>query len=195
MNARKNSAGRRGPFFGPVLILALSAAAAAEDFGPPFPAVAPPDFASARQADGPADGEAFGHVPAAEAGLTPSDSLDDLRGRIEALERQNEELLRRLDRDGGPPSGVEAGSGGLDASSDASAVSSTPSGASGTAKVDAGDGWYPIGSDLEMTGSWNNGLEFATRNKDFRVHVGGRIQFDTIFWDGSDAFVGTGPPF
>jgi phosphate-selective porin OprO/OprP len=29
-----------------------------------------------------------------------------------------------------------------------------------------------------MTGSWNNGLEFISKNKDFRVHVGGRVQFD-----------------
>lgn len=38
---------------------------------------------------------------------------------------------------------------------------------------------HVVGSDLGMTASWNNGLEVATKNKDFRVHVGGRYQFDT----------------
>jgi hypothetical protein len=33
--------------------------------------------------------------------------------------------------------------------------------------------------DLTMTGAWNNGLEFTTKNKEFRVHVGGRYQFDS----------------
>jgi phosphate-selective porin OprO/OprP len=37
---------------------------------------------------------------------------------------------------------------------------------------------YEIGSDLSMTASWANGLELRTKNKDFRVHIGGRTQFD-----------------
>lgn len=41
----------------------------------------------------------------------------------------------------------------------------------------AADG-HEVGSDLKMSTSWNNGLELATKNKDFRVHIGGRTQFD-----------------
>lgn len=36
-----------------------------------------------------------------------------------------------------------------------------------------------VGKDLSMTSSWNNGFEVATKDKAFRVHVGGRYQFDT----------------
>lgn len=35
-----------------------------------------------------------------------------------------------------------------------------------------------VGSDLSMSATWNNGLELSTKNKDFRVHVGGRTQLD-----------------
>jgi phosphate-selective porin OprO/OprP len=33
-------------------------------------------------------------------------------------------------------------------------------------------------NDLGMSASWNHGLELTTADKDFRVHVGGRTQFD-----------------
>lgn len=37
---------------------------------------------------------------------------------------------------------------------------------------------YVVGSDLSMSATWNNGLELSSKNKDFRVHVGGRTQLD-----------------
>ncbi len=37
---------------------------------------------------------------------------------------------------------------------------------------------YEVGTDLNMTAKWNNGLELTSKHKDFRVHVGGRTQFD-----------------
>lgn len=37
-------------------------------------------------------------------------------------------------------------------------------------------------ADREIVAIWNNGVEFATRNKDFRFHVGGRFQFDSGFY-------------
>lgn len=46
--------------------------------------------------------------------------------------------------------------------------------------------WHEVGSDLGMTASWNNGLELATKNKDFRVHVGGRTQFDAAWFSVAD---------
>ncbi len=39
-----------------------------------------------------------------------------------------------------------------------------------------------------MTGRWNHGLEFASPDGDFRLHVGGRYQFDTA-WFGVDQAV------
>ncbi|MFO1062369.1 MAG: porin [Pirellulales bacterium] len=42
--------------------------------------------------------------------------------------------------------------------------------------------------DLSMTGKWNNGLEWATKDKDFKVHVGGRYQMDNS-WFSADQSV------
>ena len=50
------------------------------------------------------------------------------------------------------------------------------------AKELAAEEGYIVGSDLAMTGAWNNGLELATKNKDFRIHVGGRYQLDTSWY-------------
>ncbi len=52
------------------------------------------------------------------------------------------------------------------------------------AKVEETDG-HVVGSDLGMTASWNHGLELSTKAKDFRVHVGGRTQFD-VGWFSAD---------
>ena len=42
---------------------------------------------------------------------------------------------------------------------------------------------HEVGSDLNMTAKWNNGLELSTKNKDFRIHIGGRTQYDgAAFW-------------
>ena len=37
--------------------------------------------------------------------------------------------------------------------------------------------------DLAMTAKWNDGLELQSKNKHFRTHVGGRVQFDTAWFD------------
>lgn len=39
----------------------------------------------------------------------------------------------------------------------------------------------------EMHAHWHNGLEIETHDKEFRVHVGGRVQFDGTWFDGDDA--------
>lgn len=36
-----------------------------------------------------------------------------------------------------------------------------------------------VGADVSMKPVWNNGLEFVSPNREFRVHVGGRAQVDT----------------
>ncbi len=46
--------------------------------------------------------------------------------------------------------------------------------------------WYEVGTDFGMTAKWNHGLEVQSKNKDFKVHVGGRTQFDTSFFSGDD---------
>ncbi len=49
---------------------------------------------------------------------------------------------------------------------------------------------YEVGSDKAMTVKWNHGLEAESKNKDFRIHVGGRTQVDTSWYSG-DASVQT----
>lgn len=54
-----------------------------------------------------------------------------------------------------------------------------------------------VGSDLDMKLRWNHGLWAETGDKAFRIHIGGRTQFDTVWMDASDAVMfgprGTGP--
>ena len=46
---------------------------------------------------------------------------------------------------------------------------------------------YEVGSDLDMRASWHHGLEVESKNKDFRIHVGGRTQADTTWFSGDDS--------
>jgi phosphate-selective porin OprO/OprP len=130
----------------------------------------------------------------------PAGELADLRSRIEALERENQRLsqtfVERL-----PPAGTTvepAGSGYVSSTpqfgfgSDDERVRSiveqylqerTPQMVSAEstapADVDAAAAGTEVGQDLTMSARWNNGLELATKDKAFRVHVGGRWQMDT----------------
>jgi len=109
----------------------------------------------------------------------------DLRDRVEELERHNRALLRALQR-----SGVldEADDNATDQeqadlfheiAAEKTGASDQPAASPGKAEAKAPvDEWYEVGSDLSMSAAWNNGLELTTKNKDFRVHIGGRTQFD-----------------
>lgn len=46
--------------------------------------------------------------------------------------------------------------------------------------------WYRVGTDTKLTAHWKHGLELESANKDFKVHVGGRTQFDTSFFSGDN---------
>ncbi len=46
---------------------------------------------------------------------------------------------------------------------------------------------YVVGSDLAMTANWNNGIELASKNKDFKFHVGGRYQLDNGWISAADS--------
>lgn len=41
-------------------------------------------------------------------------------------------------------------------------------------------------ADLSMSAKWNKGLELTDKNKDFRIHIGGRTQFDTSWLSAED---------
>jgi phosphate-selective porin OprO/OprP len=43
-----------------------------------------------------------------------------------------------------------------------------------------------VGDDKSMSAKWNNGLEVQSKNKEFKIHVGGRTQFDTSFFQDDD---------
>ena len=129
----------------------------------------------------------------------PADPLADLRSRIEALERENQQLqqslIERL-----PPASADVeptGSGYVNIepqfgqAADETRVRGiierylqerTPEmvSAEGAApdEADAATAATEVGSDLTMSARWNNGLELATKDKAFRVHVGGRWQLD-----------------
>jgi phosphate-selective porin OprO/OprP len=44
-----------------------------------------------------------------------------------------------------------------------------------------------VGTDKSLRAFWNHGLELESPNKDFRVHVGGRTQFDNSFFANDSA--------
>jgi len=126
-----------------------------------------------------------GPAMAAEDEEQPSAALRELEERIERMEQQNQELLRlieqaRNDRAGGQaaaPFGVddETAEGPFQR---AGMQTSRPV----TAPAEGGDDWYEVGSDLQMTVRWNNGVEIESKHHDFKLHVGGRTQFDVAFF-------------
>ena len=133
-------------------------------------------------------------------GQEPNLSLSDLESRIESLERQNqqlrESLLDRLpstDRETTTPTettSVLMNSPNLDLTrfselmeayraEEAAKFGNVGAGESGKEATGGTGGGHEVGSDLSMTASWKDGLELSTKNKDFRVHVGGRTQIDS----------------
>lgn len=48
---------------------------------------------------------------------------------------------------------------------------------------------YRVGSDLAMTATWIDGVWFSTRNKDFYFHIGGEMQYDSLFFQQSPALL------
>jgi phosphate-selective porin OprO/OprP len=78
---------------------------------------------------------------------------------------------------------------------ESAAASADPSGAS----VAPDPKGYEVGTDKVMTASWNNGLELKSKNGDFRLKIGGLVQYD-INWFDPDSHLevsptvgGTGP--
>ena len=111
-------------------------------------------------------------------------ALDDLRARLDALERQNAELRQMLMH---PPAPAQDAS--LFAAPMPTYATLQPDPRLDTTLTDpalraAHEASYvhslasDSGTDLEMTAKWNNGLELSTANKEFRVHIGGRTQLD-----------------
>lgn len=106
-------------------------------------------------------------VVAASRAEDTLDELDALKYRLAALEQQNAQLRHELKQELRTELQNE--------------VARLPA-VGDTKDAAAGDGGYEVGSDLSMSAKWNNGLELSTKNKDFRVHVGGRTQLDAAWF-------------
>jgi phosphate-selective porin OprO/OprP len=50
----------------------------------------------------------------------------------------------------------------------------------------------PKPDPLAMAGKWKNGLEFESADKQFRVHIGGRTQFDGVWIQDTENLTGAG---
>lgn len=95
--------------------------------------------------------------------------LRELRQRLDAIETENQTLRVKVD-------GLQSQESEKEKSS-ATPPESKP-------KKDEG-------SPLDMKGTWNNGFELKTKDKKFRVHVGGRVQFDNVFYNAGDSIQNT----
>ena len=104
-----------------------------------------------------------------------ADDLSALQSRLEQIEAQNEQLRQDLES--------------LRARED---LVATPN--SSTLEQAAPPAAAPKDDPLSFSAKWNNGFEAATKDKRFKYHVGGRVQFDSVFLsDSPDAYAGTGP--
>src|SRR5262245_20989047 len=53
-------------------------------------------------------------------------------------------------------------------------------------KKKTSDDWWTVGKDLTLKAKWDYGVWFATEDEAFRIHFGGRTQFDMIWANASD---------
>ena len=98
--------------------------------------------------------------------------ISALEARIKELEKQAKPATEKLP----PPAATAAakGDGKADAKPDAKGADGKD-----TKKDDtSADDGYEVGSDLSMPTKWSDGFQGESPNKDFRVKVGGRVQFD-----------------
>ncbi len=130
----------------------------------------------------------FAALPSRGGEPTIAEQLAEFRARIESLERENAELRQSPS----PPSGEPPTFAGpaLDRATDLElrlAELEAQYAVTGARELPADatceSGGHVIGSDLGMTASWNHGFEVATKSRDFRVHIGGRTQFDVGWFD------------
>ena len=118
-----------------------------------------------------------GLIAASIAAPLLADDLNDLKTRLDAIEAENAALRKDLDA---VQSSEESLVGQM------SSLTKTVD-----EKADAKD---PKKEDpMAFSTKWNNGWEASTKDKQFKYHVGGRVQFDAVFLqDSPNAFAGAG---
>jgi phosphate-selective porin OprO/OprP len=123
----------------------------------------------------------------AEEPVAPAESLE---ARVARLERENQELkatvMRRLPAAESQEGGdkyyqVDAANNSANSTLN-SELRSTIESILAEQKADeakkAEDAGIEVGKDSSMTAAWKNGVEISSKDKAFRLHVGGRYQFD-----------------
>lgn len=108
-----------------------------------------------------------------------ADDLENLRARLDAIEKENAALRADLDAVKKSDEDIVGKMSELDKEIDNKADKKKEE-----EKPDP----------LSMSAKWNHGWEAATKDKKFKYHVGGRVQFDSVFIEGTGkGFAGTGP--
>lgn len=113
----------------------------------------------------------------ASSSVLEADDLNSLQGRLEQIEADNRQLREE-------PADLQARESLLAApvpsvQERAAAAPDNPAPATGDPKA--------------FSAKWNNGFEAVSKDKRFKYHVGGRVQFDSVFMtDNPEAFAGTG---
>ena len=106
--------------------------------------------------------------PAAEASVDFDDvasRVGELQRRMERLEAENESLKHSLSQQTQPHGVTQANVANVEMMYAYPLAASSGSSSGGSA-------W--------KTG-WNNGIEWASEDKQFKVHIGGRTQFDSVW--------------
>lgn len=115
-------------------------------------------------------------------------SLDELRARLDRVERQNQFLLRQIEQQKPPQqrSAQTVEEAGKDDLSSGSKLLRTALETPRVAAPPAEPDWSEVGKDQTLTATWRNGLWFESKDKAFRIHVGGRTQVDGAWVNAED---------
>jgi phosphate-selective porin OprO/OprP len=136
---------------------------------------------------------------AAGVAFAQDPSSEDLKARVERLEKMNQELLQNLQKlqmtptsprlDDGLGNNVSSGSTSLSKDEVKSIVSEYLQEKEKKEAASKADQGYRVGSDLAFKASWQDGFTYSTANKDFTGHIGGWIQYDNVWFDQSHTLV------
>lgn len=122
--------------------------------------------------------------------------VQELKARLDKLEKQNEQLLRALEElrkgpPGGQPSPKPVGEADPEAvrkiveqylKDEAEQRKQQEEARKAEAEANGSE----VGKDLDMKVKWNYGLQAETNDKAFRIHVGGRLQADLALMQAND---------
>ncbi len=126
--------------------------------------------------------------------------IDTLNSRLEKLEQQNQKLLQLLEQKSMPavvPVSMQPPSTTSQPEDVRKVVEKVLKDKDDAKKAedekkkkDAAEKGYEVGTDLSASVKWDPsiaGFRVETPNKDFSLHVGGRIQTDSVWWTQSNA--------